>query len=122
MDLGDAVRPISPLNTAVAQPAGDVDQSPSGEVSSNELSQTISDDHGVPVGPVVIVMARIGRHRETGPYAIRSFRGETNVGVTANTPDQLHICPRATDPPTSSIDVSAPRGCRVLPALVFFTH
>src|SRR5262249_21676326 len=99
---------------------GDVDQSASGEVSSNELSQTISDDHRVPVGSVVI--ARIGRHRETGPYAIRSFRGETNVGVTANTPDQLHICPRATDPPTSSIDVCAPCGCRVLLAVVFFTH
>lgn len=98
MDLGDAVRPISPLNTTVAQPAGDVDQSASGEVSSNELSQTISDDHGVPVGPVVIVRARIGRHRETGPYAIRSFRGETNVGVTADSPDQLHIRARATDP------------------------
>ena len=122
MDLGDAVRPISPFNTAVAQPAGDVNESASGEVSSSELSQTISDDHRVPVGPVVIDIARIGRHRETSPYAIRSFRRETNVGVTANTPDQLHICPRATAPPTSSIDIRAPRGCRALPALVFFTH
>ena len=122
MDLGDAVRPISPLNMAVAQPAGDVDQSASGEVSSNELSQTISDDHGVPVGPVVIVIARIGRHRETGPYAIRSLRGETNVGVTANTPDQLHICTRATDPPTSSIEVSDTRPRRALVVLVFVIH
>jgi hypothetical protein len=45
-----------------------------------------------------------------------------NVGVTANTPDQLHICARATNPSTRSIDVWAPRLRRGLIALVFFRH
>jgi hypothetical protein len=69
MDLGDAVRALSPFNMAVAQPADDMNQPASGQVSSNELSQAISDDHRVPVRSVIITVPRIGRHTETGPYA-----------------------------------------------------
>jgi hypothetical protein len=45
-----------------------------------------------------------------------------NVGVNAKTPDQLHICPRATNPTMSSIDVCAARLCRGPFARVLFTH
>jgi hypothetical protein len=91
MDFGDTVRALSPFNPAVTQPARDVNQSASGQVSSNELSQAISHDHRVPIGSVIIAIARFRRNVESGPYAIPSFRGETNVGVSANPPDELHI-------------------------------
>ncbi len=92
VDLGDAVPALSPFNEAVAEPAHNVNQSASGEVSSDELSQAISHDHGVPVRSVTIARPRIGRNAETGPYVSLSFRREMNVGVSANSPDELHIC------------------------------
>jgi len=92
VDLGDAVRALPTFNKPVAEPAHNVNQSASGEVSSNELSQAISYDHRVPVRSVTIARPRIGRNAETGPHMSLSFRREMNVGVTANSPDELHIC------------------------------
>ena len=121
MDLGDAVRALPTLNESVAEPAHNVNQSASGEVPSSKLRQPISHDHGVPVRSVAITRGRIGRNAETGPDATRSFRREMNVGITANSPNQLHVRARAVNPWTRSISARVPhrrRGC----VLLFFCH
>ena len=121
MDLGDAVRALPTLNESVAEPAHNVNQSASGEVPSSKLRQPISHDHGVPVRSVAITRGRIGRNAETGPYATRSFRREMNVGVTANSPDELHVRARAANPWTRSISARVPR-LRRGRLLLFFFH
>ncbi len=102
-DLRDAMRALAPFHEAIGQPSRNVDQPPPRQVARNELGEAVANDHGVSVGLVLVAIGRIGGDAEASPGAARRFACETNIGIAANTADQLDVRPRTTCGPSPLI-------------------
>src|SRR5260221_14781601 len=97
------MRALAPFHEPIGQPSRNVDQPPPRKVARDELGESVTNDHGVPVRRVRVAIGGIGCDAEASPGAARCFAYETNIRIAANTPDQLDVRPGTTSGPSPLI-------------------